>query len=390
MNVRDSEVVAGLMKKAGFALTDDETKAGIVIFMTCSVRQHAEDKVWSEIGRISKPGRKNRGAGSVRPVIGLIGCMAQNYRERVFERAPSVDFVVGPADIDKIPGIVKKILEHRSVSKQACGLFDLKIWETDGLGRPEHIYHTGFYEEKGHAYAVISEGCSNFCTYCIVPYVRGPVRHRNAQDIIDEINKAVAGGITRFTLLGQNVNSYRSPDPLNGKPVDFVSLLKHVNRIEGVEEIGFITSHPRDTTPRLFEAMAEFDKVRKYLHLPVQSGSDRILRAMNRGYTRQEYLKLAREYRRIVKGGILTTDIIVGFPGETKEDFCLTRDIVRDTEFDAAYIFKYSPRPNTQAEMMGDDVPRSEKERRHKVILDLQRAISRAKKEALLNSESNL
>lgn len=389
MNVRDAEVVAGLIKKAGFSLTDDETKADVVIFVTCSVRQHAEDKVWSEIGRISKANRRNKGAGPVRPVIGLVGCMAQNYRQAVFDRSASVDFVVGPADIDKIPGIVKKIVEHRRGSKQG-GLFDLKIWETDGAERPEHIYHTGFYEEKGHVYVVISEGCSNFCTYCIVPYVRGPVRHRNAQDIIDEIKRAVAGGITRFTLLGQNVNSYQSPKPLDGEPVDFVSLLKHVNRIEGIAEIGFITSHPRDTTIRLFEAMAECDKVRKYLHLPVQSGSDRMLKAMNRGYTRQEYLKLAREYRRIVKGGLLTTDIIVGFPGETKDDFDLTHGIVRDTKFDTAYIFKYSPRPNTQAAMMDDDVPQSEKERRHKVILDLQKSISRAKKEALPNSKSNL
>ncbi|HQQ06762.1 MAG TPA: tRNA (N6-isopentenyl adenosine(37)-C2)-methylthiotransferase MiaB, partial [Candidatus Omnitrophota bacterium] len=377
MNVRDAEVIAGLMTKAGYSLTDDEAKADVVIFVTCSVRQHAEDKVWSEIGRIAKQNR----AGTV-PIIGLVGCMAQNYQQQVFERSPAVDFCVGPADIAQIPDIVTKIFAHRKSAGRG-GLLDMKIWETDGSVRPEEIYHTGFYEEKDHAYVVISEGCSNFCTYCIVPFVRGPVRHRHAEDILLEVKEAVAGGITRFTLLGQNVSSYHSPEPMKGKPVDFVDLLMAVSNISGLKEVGFITSHPRDTTVRLFEAMASCDTVKKYLHLPVQSGSDRILAAMNRGYTRAGYVHLAKEYRRIVKGGLLSTDIIVGFPGEADDDFQATHDLVRDIGFDTGYIFKYSPRPNTKACMLADDVAQGEKVRRHKVILDLQKSISKSRKRSV-------
>ena len=210
MNVRDSEVIAGLLTEDGWQLTDEEDAADVVIFNTCSVRQHAEDKVWSEIGRIAKGRKPKKGqspTGTV-PIIGLVGCMAQNYKEKIFERAPEVDFVVGPSDIHKIPEILTKVTSQESQATSKC-LLELKIWETDGNIRPEEIYHTGFYEDKDHAYVVISEGCSNFCSYCVVPYVRGPLRNRNYKDILKEIEKAIAKGITKITLLGQNVNAYR-------------------------------------------------------------------------------------------------------------------------------------------------------------------------------------
>jgi tRNA-2-methylthio-N6-dimethylallyladenosine synthase len=365
MNVRDSEVIGGLFKKAGYALAGSADKADVVVFNTCSVRQHAEEKVWSEIGRVAKQGKKGNP-----PVIGLVGCMAQNYQEKVFERAPQVDFAVGPGDIEKIPGIADSFVKKRGKPP----LFESKVWETEGEVRPESIYHTGFHADKEHAYVVISEGCSNFCSYCVVPYVRGPLRNRKPGDIFNEIKEALKKGIARITLLGQNVNAYSC------EGIDFVKLIGSINEIKGLKEFSFITSHPKDTSTGLFEAMAGLKKLKKYLHLPVQSGADRILELMNRGYNRKFYLDLIRQYRTIVKGGMLTTDIIVGFPGESEEDFMDTRDLVKAAEFDAAYIFKYSPRPHTRSAGLQDNVPKEEKEKRHAIILDLQRGISRKKK----------
>jgi len=386
MNVRDSEVVAGILKKAGYGLAETMENADIIIFNTCSVRQHAEDKVWSEIGRITKLGfvspifraekARNPNRGDARPmrkIIGLAGCMAQNYKEQVFERCPAVDFVVGPGDIDKIPEIIKQ-LSAVSFQLSAKSLFERKIWKTDGEVRPEEIYHTGFYEDKEHAYVVVSEGCSNYCSYCVVPYVRGELHNRDYKLILKEIEEAIDKGITRITLLGQNVNAYKY------KEVNFVKLVNFVSLVKGLKEFSFITSHPKDTSIELFKAMSELEKIKKCLHLPIQSGSDRILKLMNRGYTRKFYLDLADNYRKIVKGGILTTDIIVGFPGETKEDFQDTYDLVKAVRFDCAYIFKYSPRPNTAALSWFDDVAKEEKEKRHSLILELQKEISRDKK----------
>jgi tRNA-2-methylthio-N6-dimethylallyladenosine synthase len=359
MNVRDSEVVSGLLAKEGYKIIDKPDDADIILFNTCSVRQHAEDKVWSEVGRLAKAAKGKK------PLIGVIGCMAQNYKELIFERATAVDFVVGPSDIDKIPQIIKKL---------AAGKFyETKIWETDGAARPDEIYHTGFYDDKKHAFVVISEGCSNYCSYCVVPYVRGELHHRGHKTILKEIEEAVGKGITSVTLLGQNVNAYNSE-------VDFAELLRMVNTIDGLKEFSFVTSHPKDTSLDLFKAMAGLDKLTKSLHLPIQSGSDRILKLMNRGYTRKFYLDLTDNYRKIVKGACLTTDIIVGFPTETQADFEDTYSLLKDIEFDSSYIFKYSPRPNTQAANLPDDVEQKEKEKRHKTILDLQKEISRKKK----------
>jgi len=392
MNVRDSEVICGLLKNEGYEFTEEANTADIVLFNTCSVRQHAEDKVWSEIGRIAKGARKivqgESPSGRVpdKKIIGVIGCMAQNYKESIFERAPNVDFVVGPSDIAKIPEIIKRLLVSERRGRVPCGkspspgsLFLRKIWETDGGIRPEEIYHTGFYEDKEHAYVVISEGCSNFCSYCVVPYVRGQLHNRNYKDILKEIEKAAGAGITKITLLGQNVNAYSSQLTAHSSQVDFIELLKLINDIKGLKEFSFVTSHPKDASFDLFKAMADLEKLKKYLHLPMQSGSDRILKLMNRGYTRNFYLDLVKNYRTIVKGALLTTDIIVGFPSEKEEDFQDSYDLVKEIQFNAAYIFKYSPRPQTQAENFMDDVVKEEKERRHGLILELQKKISKEK-----------
>jgi len=356
MNVRDSEVICGLLRDAGYEICASDKDAAIIIFNTCSVRQHAEDRVWSLIG--SYKGSK---------IIGLVGCMAQNYKERAFQRDVHISFVVGPQDIHKIPGILDKFA--------AGDLFERKIWEVDSLSRQEGIYHTGFFQDRDHGYVVISEGCSNFCSYCVVPYVRGPLRHRKNKDILMEIQEAIAGGITKITLLGQNVNAYHD------EGVNFSGLMEQVNALEGLAGFDFFTSHPRDANIEFFKSIRDLHKLAKSLHLPLQSGSNRILKLMNRGYSVKEYLALADSYRKIVKGGLLTTDIIVGFPTETDTEFKETCDLVKEVKFNAAYIFKYSPRPNTEAARLAEALTKEEKEKRHKKILDLQIGISNQLKE---------
>ncbi len=352
MNIRDSEVICGLLQNAGYRIADTDRDAGIIIFNTCSVRKHAEDRIWSLIG--SYKGSK---------IIGLVGCMAQNYKEKAFARDESISFVVGPQDIHKLPEILNKLTFK--------DLLQRKIWEVDSLGRPEEIYHTGFYQDKPHAHIVISEGCSNFCSYCIVPYVRKALRHRKLKDILTEIREAIGQGITKLTLLGQNVNAYRDGES------GFTKLLGEVNRLEGLKEFDFFTSHPKDAGIDLFKSIRNLDKLAKRLHLPLQSGSERILKLMNRGYSVKDYLALIDSYRKIVKGGHLTTDIIVGFPTETDEDFKQTCALIKEAGFNAAYIFKYSPRPGTQAANIAGLLKPGEIEARHKKALDLQRAISR-------------
>ena len=362
MNSRDSEVICGLLQKAGFKIIEDEAKADIVLFNTCSVRQHAEEKVWSAVGN------------SKAKIIGIVGCMANNYREAIFEKSPKVDFVVGTADIAKIPSIIAEIEKHKG------SLLEKKIYETDANFREDEIYHTGFHLDKDHAFVVISEGCENYCSYCVVPYVRGKLRSRDSQDIINEIKEDIDAGISKITLLGQNVNAYASHVTRYTSQVDFTELLKLVNQIQGLKEFSFVTSHPKDTSVELFKAMVDLDKLKKYLHLPVQSGSDKILKLMNRRYTRDFYLDLVKDFRKIVKNGALSTDIIVGFSTETEKDFQDSYDLVKEIEFNSAYIFKYSPRPHTEAAKMADTVLKEEKERRHQLILNLQKKISLQKK----------
>ena len=382
MNVRDSEVICGLLKRAGYEICADEKTADVIIFNTCSVRQHAEDRGWSQIGSFKK-GQSPSGTvpmktGTVlvenRTLIGIVGCMAKNYAEKIFERSPNVDFVVGPQDIDKIPGILSRLSQNKGQSPFGdSSLFLRKIWEVDGSVRPDGIYHNKFYQDKEHAYLVISEGCSNFCSYCIVPYVRGPLRHRECKNILKEAGDAVAGGLTKITLLGQNVNAYKDGN------INFTSLLQRLDKIDGLKQLAFFTSHPKDANLDFFKAIRDSQKLVKSLHLPLQSGSDRILKLMNRGYSAKEYLALIDSYRKIVKVGLLTSDIIVGFPSETVDDFKATCGLVEKAEFNAAYIFKYSPRPHTEAAKMADDVERQEKEKRHAKILELQREISNKK-----------
>ena len=363
MNIRDSEAIKGLLLHGGFGITDEETNADAVLFVTCSVRQHAEDKVWSEIGRIAKKGQSPSGSA---PVIGLVGCMAENYKGEAFKRMPGIDLVVGTNNIGEIPRLLKEIFDARRNTRDAK-----RKLAVGKAKRDEFVYRPGFRQEKDSGFVVISEGCDNFCSYCVVPYVRGRLRHRKPENILKEIKGNIEKGMDYVTLLGQNVNAYKCDE------TDFIALLKLVNAIEGLPEFSFVTSHPKDASVKLFQAMADLEKLKKYLHLPFQSGSNRILELMRRGYSANHYLELAKQYQKIVPGGVLSTDVIVGFPGETEEDFLKTKELLEEVRFNHAYIFKYSPRPNTGAKKLKDDVPKEEKERRHKILLDRQRQISR-------------
>lgn len=355
MNERDSELILGLMQDSDFEIAQNHKDADIILFNTCSVRKHAEDKVWSAIGAL-----KNK-----KQIVGIVGCMAQNYKDDIFKYAPKVDFVAGPSDIGEIPLIIKRLTHDFGPRK-------LKINETHGIYRTEEIYHTNYLADKDHAYVVISEGCSNYCSYCVVPFVRGHLRSRAPQDILDEIERRIKQGVKNITLLGQNVNAYKFDS------IDFVKLLSLVNSVKGLKSFNFITSHPKDTKPELFTAMRSLRRIKKILHLPIQSGSNRILKLMSRQYTKEHYLKLINEYKRIV-GGKLATDFIVGFPSETEKDFSDSLDLLRNVEFDFSFIFKYSPRPHTKASSYEDDVSIKEKQRRHKLMLEEQRRISKEK-----------
>ena len=362
MNDRDSEALLGLFLEKGYSASETSDDADVVFINTCSVREHAEDRAISYAGTF-----KGKDI-----IIGLIGCMARNRGEELAKRMPHIDLICGPASFAKIPAYIEQI------QKEKIRIIDLE----DGL-RDEEMYKAAFRMEPDHAQIVISTGCSNFCSYCVVPYVRGKLRLRKPQDIIDEVKRNVELGIKKITLLGQNVNDYffrgQKTEDRKQKDMSFVDLLQMVDDIDGLEEISFITSQPRNTSIELFEVMAKSSKIKKHLHLPFQSGSNRILEMMNRGYTREQYLQLVQNYKKIVNG-TLSTDVIVGFPTETDDDFFQTKDIIEEVGFKYAYIFKYSPRLRAKSAKLDDDVPEKAKAKRHKILLDMQKEISLSKK----------
>ncbi|MBN2121279.1 MAG: MiaB/RimO family radical SAM methylthiotransferase [Candidatus Omnitrophica bacterium] len=403
MNDRDSETLLGLFLDKGYSSVENPEDADVILVNTCSVRDHAENRAISLLGSYknlkepqnpkckiqNKSKISNHKFSDTRPptpdarkIIGLIGCMARNRGEEILKKMHHLDLVVGPAHFDKIPEYVDKIRQE-----------GIRVINTEDGERSEILYRPLYRLEPGYAQVVISTGCSNYCSYCVVPFVRGPLRCRKPKDIIDEVKRNVDLGIRRITLLGQNVNDYHHKPPshqvtksqgedlrgtryaVHSTNASFVELLKMVAGIEGIEEIDFITSHPKNTSRELFQVMAESSKIKKHIHLPFQSGSNRILGLMNRGYTGKDYIDLARDYRDLVKG-TLSTDVIVGFPQETEDDFLQTKDILEKVNFKYAYIFKYSPRPNTKACSFKDDVPAEEKQRRHRILLGLQKQIS--------------
>lgn len=367
MNIRDSEFAMGIMLDSGFGKADSMERADVILFNSCSVRKHAEDRLFSNIADLKDLKKKRPGM-----VIGLIGCTAQNYQHAILTKVPIVDFVCGPGNIEDLPGIVSKTLKSR------C-----RIIAADKVDKKRQELFPKYRNGNFKAYVSISEGCDNFCSYCVVPYVRGRERSRREEDIIKEVKDLANRGFKEITLLGQNVNSYKKDTRDKTRVTGFVKLLERLNAVNGIERIRFMTSHPKDAGLALFKAMRDLDKVCEHLHLPLQSGSTRMLRLMNRRYTHDKYLKLVEGYRKIVPGGSISTDIIVGFPSEGAGDFKKTYEVMKKTGFDSAFLFKYSPRTPARSAGLKDDVSRDIKEDRLKRLLDLQCEISEKRNEEM-------
>jgi tRNA-2-methylthio-N6-dimethylallyladenosine synthase len=358
MNERDSEEIAATLKAEGFTETDSPDKADIIFVNTCSVREKPSQKALSATGRYIKSKRqRNR-------IVAMCGCFAKQEGERLKERFEGIDLVFGPQQIKDLPSLLKRVIENR---EQVIDVSDSGYSSSERCEIREGVYS---------AFVNITKGCNNFCSFCIVPYLRGREFSRSVEDIIGEIKKRVSYGVKEITLLGQNVNSYRDEK----SNTDFVGLLERLNEIEGLERIRFTTSHPKDVSDRLIESFSRLKKLCNHIHLPVQSGSNRILNLMNRRYTREDYLRIVEKLRLERKDIAITTDIIVGFPTETDKDFEDTLNLVKEVEYDTAFSFKYSPRPLTKAfRELKDDVPTKVKEERLKVLQELIEDIAQKK-----------
>ncbi len=360
MNEYDSSRMVDLMQEAyGLRLVADPADADVILMNTCSVREKAEEKVYSELGRY-------RLIKEERPdlIIGVGGCVAQQEGNRIMQRAPFVDMVFGPQTYHKLPEMVKQIRRDR-----------VQLTETDmpEIEKFDHLPKAG--KTGRSAFVTIMEGCDKFCTFCVVPYTRGPELSRPVADVLDECRDLLARGAVEITLLGQNVNGYLGLSP-DGEEWDFTMLLYAVAELDGLIRLRFTTSHPMEMSDGLIEAFAEIPQLMPYLHLPVQSGSNRILKAMHRGHTREQYLDMIVRLREACPGIALSSDFIVGFPGETDADFEDTLALVRQIEFDSAYCFKYSPRPGTPAAKVEDGVPDTVKDERLQRLLALMRESS--------------
>ena len=352
MNVHDSEKILGTLAHEGFIRTGNPSEADLIIFNTCSIRQKAEQKFFSELGRMKSYKRFNP-----RLRIAVAGCIAQQEGKRIFKRAPHVDFVFGPQNIMALKRFVTD--RHASVA----------IDENPGIA--EEILPVK--RSAGvSAWVTIMYGCNNFCSYCVVPYTRGKELSRPSKHILSEVSALSEQGFREITLLGQNVNSYKSD-------VDFPDLLRRLDGIGGIERIRFVTSHPKDLSGTLIDAMAELRKVCEHIHLPLQSGSTEILRMMNRRYSFEEYMEKVRNLRAKIPGIAITSDIISGFPGETDEDHELTLKALTEIEFDGIFAFKFSPRPGTKASKMSGHLLEEKKSERLLDILSLQDSITEKK-----------
>jgi tRNA-2-methylthio-N6-dimethylallyladenosine synthase len=367
MNEHDSERMTGILEARGDASASAVEGADLVILNTCSIREKAEQKFYSELGRLKKLKDERPGL-----TIAVAGCIAQQEGANILSRAPYVDMIFGPSDIARVSGIFDKKLSQ-----------SLPVIDISGDGE----YHRKLIPAKRadavKAWVSIMYGCDNFCTYCVVPYLRGRERSRLPEDIINEVRELALGGYKEVTLLGQNVNSY-------GKGLeqsaDFPTLLNRVNDVDGIERVRFVTSHPRDLSDDLIFAIRDVPKVCESLHLPVQSGSDRILASMNRKYTRTGYREKIERLRDAVPDIALTTDIIVGFPGETEQDHETTMKLLKDVRYDGVFAFKYSKRPGTAALNLSDHVPEKVKEERLAQVLDVQKTITAGKNKSLMGT----
>jgi tRNA-2-methylthio-N6-dimethylallyladenosine synthase len=363
MNVHDSEKVAGVLMGRGYRQVDTIDAARLVLYNTCSIREKAAQKIYSRLGAYAKyPGEEK--------IIGVLGCVAQQEGEEIFERSPWVRLVCGSASYSKLPDL---IAELESGNRRVMGL------DTD----TDATFETDITRRDNpfRAYLTIIEGCDKACSYCVVPFTRGPERSRASASVLEEVRRLADAGYSEIQLLGQTVNSYQDP---SAKRMSFAELLVAVAAVQGIRRVRFTTSHPRDFGRDIVEAIDAVPELCDHVHLPVQSGSTRILREMLRTYTREEYLEkiaMIREARRPIS---ITTDVIVGFPGETEEDLEETLSLLDAVQYDGVFAFQYSPRPNTTAQRMPDAISEEEKGRRLARVIDHQREIQRARNESLV------
>jgi tRNA-2-methylthio-N6-dimethylallyladenosine synthase len=361
MNVADSELMFGLLGAEGFVRTGDPADADVLLVNTCAVRDHAEQRV---LGRLGELKRFKREGG----VLGVVGCMAQRLGPRILERVPQVDLVIGPDGYRSLPELVGRARQGERAAETA-----FRGWE--------HYEDVPVARDPGaSAFVTVQRGCDYRCTFCVVPMTRGPERSRTLSDVVREVGELAARGTTEVTLLGQTVNSYH--DGVH----DFADLLRAVGAVDGIRRLRFTSPYPTDFTDRVLAAMAETPAVCEHVHLPMQSGSSRVLKRMLRRYTREGYLEVVRALRAAVPGITLSTDVIVGFPGETEEDFAETVSLVEDVGFDDAYTFKYSPREGTPAVRLGDHVPDAVAGERLARLIPVARRIARQRNVALVGA----
>lgn len=366
MNEEDSEKLSGMLKRIGYELTDSRESASIIIFNTCCVRENAENKVFGNLGQLKKLKEKNPDL-----IIAICGCMMQQkgMADKVLNMFPFVDIIFGTHNAYKFPEYLNRVIQDGVQVKEI-------------LNKEEGIVEGIPVDRKSDtkAYVTIMYGCNNFCTYCIVPYVRGRERSRKPEDIEKEVKDLVAEGYKEVTLLGQNVNSY-------GKGLEeelsFADLLRRLNEIEGIERIRFMTSHPKDLNMDVIKAIKECDKLCEQIHLPVQSGSTKILKDMNRHYDREYYINLIKDIKREIPNVGITTDIIIGFPGETEEDFKDTLELVKEVEYDSAFTFIYSRRQYTPADRMENQIEDEIKHKRFNELVETVNSIVKEKNKTL-------
>jgi len=362
MNEYDSELARTILGKAGYEVSlEDGDGADVLLFNTCAIRETAHTKIYARLAALESEKKK-------RPelVVGVLGCMAQNLKTEILERFPAVDFVCGPDAYRSLPELISGTREESTRSAATT----LSKSETYDDIRPTRV-------EGVNAWIAIMRGCDNFCTFCVVPYTRGRERSRDPRGIVEETRRLAAEGHRQVTLLGQNVNSYRF------ESADFAGLIRQVADVEGIERVRFTSPHPKDFPVPLLRAIADHPNICKAIHLPLQAGSNRILKRMNRGYTRESFLELAETMRASIPELTLTTDIIAGFPSETEAEFLETEEVLETVRFDSAFIFKYSERKGTPARRLyEDDVPDREKSRRVTHLVNRQREISRQANEA--------
>ncbi len=368
MNVYDSDRIAKGLRPLRYEITPHLEKADLIIVNTCAIREKAEQKVFSFLGRLAGLKRKKPDL-----IIGVGGCVAQQEGAKILERLPHLDLVFGTHAIHRLPDAV------RTISSKKCRIVDIQMAEQ--INEPDFVANGC---EAGHVtrFVTIMQGCDNFCTYCVVPYVRGRESSRRPENIIREVRQLVESGVREITLLGQNVNSYGKKENL----CTFAELLRRINDIDGLLRIRFTTSHPKDLSQELILAFNELDKLCHHIHLPIQSGSNRVLKMMNRKYTREIYLEKIDKLRNICPRIAITTDIIVGFPGETTTDFEKTLELMKTVEFDGLFAFQYSDRPNAAAVRLPGKISKEEIKERLQQVLKLQDHFTIRKNRALKGS----